>query len=48
VHLAGDLLAELGEVVLGVGVLDVGQEIGSLADEMGAAPEVGLGPTRVI
>ena len=26
VHLSGDLLSELGEVVLGVGVLDVGEE----------------------
>ena len=35
-HLAHDLPAELRQVVLGVGVLDVGEEIGSPAHEVGA------------
>jgi hypothetical protein len=35
-HLVSDLLAELGQVVLGVGVLDVGQEIGAPANRVGA------------
>ena len=36
VHFLGDLLAERREVVLGVGVLDVGEEVGAAADEVGS------------
>lgn len=39
VGLVGDLLAELGEVVLGVGVLDVTEELGSFAHQMHASAQ---------
>jgi len=39
VRLEGDLFPELGEVVLAVGVLDVGEELGALSHKVISAAE---------
>ena len=37
--LVGQLLSELGEVVLAIGVLDVGEQFGTFLHEMVSSPE---------
>jgi hypothetical protein len=39
VRLVGDLLLELGEVVLAISVLDVGEELGALSHEVVSAAQ---------
>jgi hypothetical protein len=45
--LGGDLLANLGQVVWAVGMLDMGQKCSPFAPEVGAAPQAGTGGTQL-